>query len=1263
MKKNKLGNFICNHKFTIIVLTLILLIPALLGMMATNINYDILVYLPEDNETVYGQNILASDFDMGAFSVTIIDNMPSKEIIKLENKIKEVPGVAKVVSAYDLTGNTIPLEILSEDIISKVERDDSSLMLITYDDTTSAKSTLDAVKTVKEITKESSKVSGMSAMVLDTMELSEQEIAIYIVIAVILCLIILELSLDSYIVPVLLLLNIGIAILFNMGTNIVFGEISYITKALVAVLQLGVTTDFSIFLYHSYENKKSKYKTREEAMSNAISDTFTSVVGSSLTTVAGFLVLCTMKLTLGMDLGLVMAKGVILGVMCVLTVFPSMLLIFDKLIEKTKHKSILPKFDKLNNFVVKHYKKAFVVFLILLVPAYLANSKIDVYYKLDETLPKNLDSIIANETLKKKFNIVSPEILLVDKNLKNDVVNNMLKDIEQIDGIDFVLSFSKLSSLGITIDMMSQDVKDIFMSDKYQMILINSEYDIASDELNNQITEVNRVIDKYTDSAILAGEGPLMKDLVNISDTDFKNVNASSIICILVIMIFVLRSFSLPILLISVIEFAIFLNMSIPYFTGTTLPFVAPIVLGTIQLGATIDYAILMTSTYIKNRKANSDKFVAIKKTLDTSVSSIIVSGLCFFGATFGVGAISKLEMIGTLCSLMSRGAIISMLVVIIVMPAILLIFDKIIIKTTMGFDRKKVNMKKNLRKGMALFMLGTMTFSVFSSSVFAISKNETVYSKLNYDGSVKNTIVEEHLSNPEKLKEIKDESDLDNIFNTNGDEKFSQDGDKIVWSSDGKDIFYQGDTDKELPINLDIVYYLDGKEMNLDDMLGKSGKVKIKLKYRNNDKHQVNVNGVKTTMYTPFVVGAITSINGEDNSRVTVSNGRVINNGLNSVIIGIALPGLDESLGVKSLKEYNEVIISYETKKFELSSIYNVATPKVISSEDIKMLDELDSLYSDVNKLGTSIKDIESGAKKLLDGASSLDDGTSLIYKNLVKVNNNMKDLKNGAIQVDEGLSKILSTLNNTKSMINGNSSEGINSIKELISKNSSTITTLSNSNANLKATYDKYNLGSLDYATIVSINEDLVKVKALYESTYESNNNLIKLLSGNNEALRLTLSTLESTSKQVNTLINTVEKYLNEVKTGTSKVANGSKKLSDGINLLTKNTKSLVNGSKQVKNGVKTLNDGIVKYDKEGISKLTSLVNNEVKSMDSKVRKLVKLGEDYEAFAKNNKDNDYEAKFIMVVNGKSAPVAVTHVEEPQEKDNFWTRLKNLFK
>lgn len=686
----KLGEKICKNRIKILIITLILFIPAIIGMEITKINYDILVYLPDSIETIEGQNILTEEFDMGAFSVTIIDGMNSKDILSLEEEIRGIEGVAKVVSTYDAIGTTIPIEMLPNEVSSKVKKDNSDLMLITFKYSTSHETTIKAIESIRKLTKEKCKVSGMSAMVLDTMNLSESEITIYIIIAVLLCIIVLEISLDSYIVPFLLLINIGISILFNLGTNIIFGQISYITKALVAVLQLGVTTDFSIFLYHAYENAKENGQSNLSAMSEAIHKTFTSVIGSSLTTIAGFLVLCTMNLTLGRDLGLVMAKGVFLGVVCVLTIFPSLILVCEKLIEKTRHKVIIPKFNKLNSFIIKHHKIIFIIFLILLIPAYLANKKIDIYYKLDESLPDTLECIIANTELKEKFNIVSPEIILVDTSISNANLSGMTNEISNVEGIDLILSSSNLTEIGIDENMLSEDIKSIFESDNYKMVFINSTYEIASDELNSQVEEINKIIKKYDKKAILAGEGPLMKDLITISDKDFSNVNASSIICILIIMLIVLKSISLPILLILSIEFAIFVNMSIPYFGNISLPFVAPIVLGTIQLGATIDYAILLTTTYIENRKKNLPKNDAMENTLKSCVNSILVSGLCFFGATFGVGVYSDLEMISSLCTLISRGAIISMIVVIFILPSILLLFDKVIIKTTANFKRSE---------------------------------------------------------------------------------------------------------------------------------------------------------------------------------------------------------------------------------------------------------------------------------------------------------------------------------------------------------------------------------------------------------------------------------------------------------------------------------------------------------------------------------------------------------------------------------------------
>ena len=684
------GNAVCKHRKIILIIALILLIPAILGMNATRINYDILVYLPENIETVQGEKILSEDFDMGGFSVVILENMKNKDILTLESKIKEINNVEKVICIADVIGTEIPKEMLPNKVQDMLYDKNKTIMLVTFKEQISSDETINSVEKIREITDERCKISGMTATLIDTRNLSDSEVIIYVVIAVILCLIILQLALDSYFVPFLLLINIGIAVLYNMGTNIFLGEISYITKAISAVLQLGVTMDFAIFLYHSYIQEKNNFTSKEEAMANAIKKTFTSVLGSSLTTIAGFLALCSMNLSLGKDIGIVMAKGVLFGVISVVTILPALILECDKLIEKTKHKEVLPKFTHLRDFVIKRYVLILIIFIIVLPIAFFGYKNTNVYYKLDKSLPESLSSVEANNILKNNFNMTSMEMLLIDKNLPEYKTNEMIEKIEKLDGIEWAIGYSKLGSIGIPKAALPQDLIDVFQSDKYQMILINSKYEIATDELNTQVKELTNLVKGYDENAILAGEGPLMSDLVEIADHDFNSVTIASIVVIFIIMLFVLKSISLPIILISVIEFAIFINMSISYYTNVTLPFVASIVIGTIQLGATIDYAILITNKYIVARKDGKNKKEAAKESLGTSISSIAVSGLCFFGATFGVGAYSKIEMIGSLCTLISRGAIVSMLTVICVLPSFLIVFDKVICKTTIGM--KKVN-------------------------------------------------------------------------------------------------------------------------------------------------------------------------------------------------------------------------------------------------------------------------------------------------------------------------------------------------------------------------------------------------------------------------------------------------------------------------------------------------------------------------------------------------------------------------------------------
>ncbi|KRN47627.1 hypothetical protein IV49_GL001372 [Kandleria vitulina DSM 20405] len=678
-------------RWLIIAICMILIIPSVIGYVSTKTNYDLVSYLPQDVETMKGQKILSKDFRQGAFAVIITDNMSPKQILEFEKEIKKVDSVNKVGSVYDVIGYEIPIEMLPNDIVKKVKKGQENLIITTFTESTSDDRTLNAIQKIRDL-KNNIKVAGMSATTLDTAQIANSEVVIYVVIAVILCLIVLMFTLDSFFVPVLLLGNIGVAIIYNMGTNLFLGQISYITKAIAAVLQLGVTTDFSIFLYHKYEYWKKHRDNKLEAMEEAIAETLISVVGSSTTTIAGFLALCTMSLTLGTDIGLVMAKGVAFGVLTVITLFPALVLVCDKLITKTAHKSILPNLSFIKNLVVKGYKVILVLFVICMPLAYYCQSHTQSYYNLTAGLPDYLPGVQANNKLKKDFKIVSPYFIMIDSNLKASDVQEMVGKFEDLKGIDMVTSYSKLASQGFSEDMLSNEVKSMIDDGKHQMVLLSSKYDTATDELNAQIAKVNEIAKSYDKNAIVCGEGPLMKDMVNIADVDFKNVNFASTGIVFILMLLVLKSVSLPVLLVLAIEFAIYINMGIPFVMGQKIPFVASIVIGTIQLGATIDYAILMSTKYLEVRKSGASKVEAVSTAVDASVNSIFVSAMCFFAATVGVGIYSKMDMISAICSMISRGALISMVTVMLIVPSLLMAFDKIIIHSSLGFK----NLKKN---------------------------------------------------------------------------------------------------------------------------------------------------------------------------------------------------------------------------------------------------------------------------------------------------------------------------------------------------------------------------------------------------------------------------------------------------------------------------------------------------------------------------------------------------------------------------------------
>ena len=676
----RIADKITNNGILILIVSFILLIVSVFGYINTRVNYDILVYLPDSIETIKGENILTDDFGLGSYAFVMVDNKSSNYILNLEDKIKNIKNVNAVYSVADVIDTTIPYDMLPDEVKDKLYSDNETIIFVTFDGSASEDSTITAVRELRETVSDATRVSSMTAMVIDTMDLSNQEIVAYVAIAVLFCLIILLLTTDSYIIPFLLLGNIGIAIIYNMGSNYFLGDISYITKSISAVLQLGVTTDFSIFLYHKYEDSKKKIKNKKKAMSDAIVQTFKSILGSSLTTFAGFLALCTMDLLLGKDIGIVMAKGVLFGLLTVVTIFPAFLLIFDKQIDKTKHKILLPEFKKLPKFITSKSKAILIIFIILMIPAYYGNSHYDVYYKLDDSLPKDLAFNVANSDLAKKFNITSPEIIILDKDVSSSEVEELTDELKNVKGIDLVLAPSEIINNGLE-TILPDELQDLFNNDKYQLVLTNSTYEIASDKLNDQITTINKIVHKYDKKAIVAGEGALMKDLISIADHDFKMVNYTSLAVIFVIMILVLKSLSLPMVLSLVIEFAIFVNMSIAYYTGTSLPFIASIVVGTIQLGATIDYAILMSTTYIEKRQKSADKKKCMEETLQFTIPSIITSALCFFAATSSVGLYTKIDMIGSICNLLARGSLISMASVIFILPTLLMMFDKIVLK------------------------------------------------------------------------------------------------------------------------------------------------------------------------------------------------------------------------------------------------------------------------------------------------------------------------------------------------------------------------------------------------------------------------------------------------------------------------------------------------------------------------------------------------------------------------------------------------------
>ena len=688
----KFGKFITKHKLFILILGVLLIIPSMIGMVKTRVNYDVLSYLPDSLETVSGQDIMVDEFGMGAFSMVIVENMDNKDVVALKEKLEKVDHVEKIIWYDSVADISLPTDMLPNELKEALFNGDATMMIALFDNTTSSEDTMQAVTDMRNMVKDQAFISGMSGIVTDIKNLVQAELPVYIVIAGILALIVLLITMESIVTPVLFLLCIGLAILYNMGTNIFLGQISYITQALTAVRQLGVTMDYSIFLLESYQANKVRFDNdKERAMAHAISNTFKSVVGSSITTVAGFAALCFMTFALGRDLGIVMAKGVIIGVIVCITLLPSLILFFDKWIDKTTHRAIFPNFHKSSAFITRHRVIPLLIFAILFVPAFYGNNHVKVYYNLDQGLPQDLDSAIANKKLEEKFNMNNMHILLLKNGLSSKEKNDMKNEIEKIDGVKWVLGMNSIVGANVPDDMIPNKYKDMLKSDNWELQFICSDYKTATDQVNAQIASINDIVKKYSKDSMVIGEAPLTKDLQDVTDVDLATVNYLSIGAIFLIILLTFKSISLPVILVSVIEFAIFLNMSFPYYSGIELPFVASIVIGTIQLGATVDYAILMTTRYHKERVVNQKtKKEAVEIAHKTSMKSIIISGLSFFAVTFGVSAYSSIDMINAICTLLSRGAVISTISVILILPAMLYLFDKVICKTT--WDMRKIN-------------------------------------------------------------------------------------------------------------------------------------------------------------------------------------------------------------------------------------------------------------------------------------------------------------------------------------------------------------------------------------------------------------------------------------------------------------------------------------------------------------------------------------------------------------------------------------------
>ncbi|GEM_PF-41698 len=1081
---NKIASFIAKHPKTILLIASLLLIPAAVGYLSTFVNYDIMSYMPESVESVQGEQILDKDFDLAANAFLVITDMQPKDVVKIKNKIAGIEGVNNVIWIDDVMDINIPQSMLPDSITEIFYSTDkkSTLVMVQFGQGSASTLTMNAIREIKSILNKQCFLSGMSAIIEDTKELTDSEAPFYIAVAIILALIALSFTMDSWLLPFVLITALGYAVIYNMGTNFFMPNgISYITQSIAAILQLGVTMDYSVFLMDRFNEETEKGGARTDAMSRAISSTFQSLLGSSLTTVFGFLALCFMSFTLGFDIGIVMAKGVLLGVLTVVIVLPAFLLLFYKPIYKFRHKRIIPNFSKLNGFLVKHRKIFVVIFFILIVPSFVAKSIVPLDYCIANALPEQLDSVQALAKLKGDFNMATTHFVIIDEDVPPGKVSEMISDFEKVDGISTVISLNSFVGPTISGNMLPDEIKEVCIKGGHQLMMINSLYEASSDEQNEQIEALTKILKSYDPTGYLTGEGVLSKDLIAITNVDFKVTNAISIAAIFVLIMICFKSISIPVLLVLSIELAIFINGAFPLITGANVSFIAPTVISCVQLGATVDYAILLTTRFREELRKGTDKKTAMQIAANASDKSVFQSALVFFCATFGVYLVCNVEVVSSLCAMLARGAIISALVIILFLTPLLTSFDGFIDKTTLGWKKtkEKNNSKKGekkmikssavMKKATAVTTVLAMLFcmascskkveektetttvasktnvqQVYSQAPAAVSKAETVFVNMKTDGSRESVSVTDWLHTDKGGVRVKDVSDLKDIYNIKSDIEPIISGQNLIWDMPETDIYYGGTTDKQPIVDFEINYYLDGKKISADKIAGKSGKIKVEVNMKNNVEKTVKINGKNQKIFLPVMVVGGMILPESDFSGITVENGRAIGDGTKEIVVFFGMPGMSESLGLKEIgiKDMgglvvgNTASVTAETLNFSLSNMYFAAIPIGSMNLDLQAGDSME----DIKSIITVLKNFQDtiGAmdtKKLMSIFTSDVNG----IKNLTTVLGDVISLYNS----NKALIKVLSKYSDP---------ESVEQLKKLLTflsdeKNQKAISTLLNS------------------------------------------------------------------------------------------------------------------------------------------------------------------------------------------------------------------------